>query len=187
MVRLGHGRSDPFSNLRRPGRAGIPFTFLKMERLGHASHKGGMRDDLAFTSRQWAISIRLFCIPGENKLMPWHADAPQMQAIWRWSRSPSSCPVCETAPPEASLAALLLVCVPALWLGIKLDLDIRGRNCDRPVERSPALEGLDELGALLLRDSLEVKVQPNRIEQAHPGPNRLAGIEHCTHGDCSRL
>ena len=53
---------------------------------------------------------------------------------------------------------LLLICVPALWLGIKLDLDIRSRNCDRTVERSPALEGLDELGALLLRDSLEVKV-----------------------------
>ena len=50
---------------------------------------------------------------------------------------------------EASLAALLLVCRPALWFSIKLDLDIRGRNCDRPVERSPALEGLDELGALL--------------------------------------
>jgi len=85
------------------------------------------------------------------------------------------------------LAALLLVCVPALRFSIKLDLDIRGRNCDRTVERSPALEGLNELGALLLRDSLEVKVQPNGIEQAHPGPNRLAGIEHCTNGDCGRL
>jgi hypothetical protein len=111
----------------------------------------------------------------------------QWQAIWRWSRLLLSCPVCETAPAEVNLAALLLVCVPALWFSIKLDLDIRGRNCDRTVERSPALEGLDELGALLLRDSLEVKVQPNRIEQAHPGPNRLAGIEHCTNGDCGRL
>ena len=59
---------------------------------------------------------------------------------------------------EASLAALLLVCIPALWFSIKLDLDIRGRNCDRTVERSPALEGLDELGALLRLHSLEVKV-----------------------------
>jgi hypothetical protein len=109
------------------------------------------------------------------------------QAIWPRSRLLSSCPVCETAPAEGNLAALPLVCVPALWFSIKLDLDIRGRNCDRTVERSPALEGLDELGALLLRDSLEVKVQPNRIEQAHLGPNRLAGIEHCTNGDCGRL
>ncbi len=59
-------------------------------------------------------------------------------------------------------------CSFALWFSIKLDLDIRGRNCDRTVEWSPALEGLDELGALLLGDSLEVKVQPHRIEQAHP-------------------
>ena len=90
-------------------------------------------------------------------------------------------------PPKARLAALLLNCVLALWFSIKLDLDIRGRNCDRTVERSPALEGLDELGALLLRHSLEVKVQTHHIEQAHPGPNRLAGIEHCTNGDCGRL
>jgi hypothetical protein len=58
----------------------------------------------------------------------------------------------EMAPAENNLAALLLVCVPALWFSIKLDLDIRGRNCDRTVERSPALEVLDELDALLLRD-----------------------------------
>ena len=67
---------------------------------------------------------------------------------------------------EAGLAALLLVCVPALWFSIKLDSDIRGRNCDRAVERSPALESLDELGALLRHDPLEVKVQLNRVEQA---------------------
>jgi hypothetical protein len=90
-------------------------------------------------------------------------------------------------PPEARLAALLLICVPALWFSIKLDLDIWGRNCDRTVERSPALECLDELGALLLRGSLEVKVQLHRIEQAHPWPNRLAGIEHGPNGDCGRL
>jgi hypothetical protein len=110
-----------------------------------------------------------------------------MQATWRRSRWPSSCPVCETAPSEASLAALLLVCVSALWFSIKLDLDIRGRNCDRRVERSPALSGLDELAALLRRHSLGVKVHPNRIEQAHLGPNRLAGIEHGANGDGGRL
>ena len=90
------------------------------------------------------------------------------QAIWRWSRLLEPCPVCETAPAEVNLAALLLVCFPALWFSIQLDLDIRGRNCDRTVERSPALEGLDELAALLLGDSLEVKVQTHRSEQAHP-------------------
>jgi hypothetical protein len=60
----------------------------------------------------------------------------------------------------------LLVCVPALQLSVELDLDIRGRNCDRPIKRSPALEGLDELGALLRRHPLEMKVQPHRVEQA---------------------
>src|SRR5215471_6230157 len=74
-----------------------------------------------------------------------------------------------------------------LWFSIKLDLDIWGRNCDRTVEWSPTLEGLDELGALLLRDSLEVKVQPNCVEEAQHGPNRLAGIEHPTNDDCGCL
>ena len=75
MVRLGHGRCDHPSNLRRPGRVGIHFTFLKMERLGHPSRKGGLYDDLVLTYRQRAISIRLFCILMENKLVPWNADA----------------------------------------------------------------------------------------------------------------
>ena len=83
------------------------------------------------------------------------------QTIWHWSRLLQSCFVCEMAPAENNLAALLLVCVPALWFSIKLNLDIRSRNCDRTVERSPTLESLDELGTLLLRDSFEVKVQPN--------------------------
>jgi hypothetical protein len=66
----------------------------------------------------------------------------------------------------SDLSCPLLVCVRALQLSVELDLDIRGRNCDRPVERSPALEGLDELGALLRRHPLEMKVQPHRVEQA---------------------
>src|SRR2546427_4357319 len=55
--------------------------------------------------------------------------------------------------------ALLLLCrhFPALEVRGDLDLHVRGRNCDRAVERSPALEALDELRALILRDSLEVK------------------------------
>ena len=80
-------------------------------------------------------------------------------------------------PPKARLAALLLNCVLALWFSIKLDLDIRGRNCDRPVERSPVLEGFDELGALLLGHSLEMKVQPNHIEETQLGPDRIVRIE----------
>ncbi len=52
MVRLGHGRANHFSHPRRPGRTGIPFTFLKMERLGPASRQGGLCDDVAFTSGQ---------------------------------------------------------------------------------------------------------------------------------------
>jgi hypothetical protein len=80
MLRLGHGRSDHPSHLRRPGRVGIHFTFLKMERLGHPSRKGGPRDDLVFTYGQWTISIRLFFLLMGNKLVSWHTDAPQMQA-----------------------------------------------------------------------------------------------------------
>jgi hypothetical protein len=88
MLSLEHGRSDHPSNLRRLGGVGMHFTFLKMERLGHPSRKGGLGDDLVFNSRQWAISIGLFCILVENKLASWHADAPQMQATWCRSRSP---------------------------------------------------------------------------------------------------
>jgi hypothetical protein len=62
-------------------------------------------------------------------------------------------------------------------------LDIRGRNCDRAIERSPALKGLDELAALLLRYPFEMKVQPNRIEEAQLGPDRIVRIEHSTNGD----
>ena len=43
-----------------------------MERLGHASGKRGLRNDLAFPYGQWAISIRLICILGENKLVSRH-------------------------------------------------------------------------------------------------------------------
>jgi hypothetical protein len=58
----------------------------------------------------------------------------------------------------SNLLCSLLVGISALQLSVEQDLDIRGRNCDRPIERSPALEGLDKLGALLLRHSLEMKM-----------------------------
>jgi len=103
----------------------------------------------------------------ENKLVSWHAEAIRGK---RPSADHTRCSLALFVGRHhpATLAARLLNCVIALWLSIKLDLDIRGRNCDRTVERSPALEGLDELDALLLRHSPEVKVQPHRIEQAHP-------------------
>jgi hypothetical protein len=47
---------------------------------------------------------------------------------------------------------------PALDLRVDFDLHIGGRNCDRAVEWSPALEAVDELSPLLLVYSLEVKL-----------------------------
>jgi len=74
-----------------------------------------------------------------------------------------------------------------LWLGVELDLDIWGRNCDRSIERSPAFESLDELAALLVGYTLEGKVQLYRVEECHVRSNRLVGIEHPANGGSHRL
>src|SRR5690349_27264 len=75
----------------------------------------------------------------------------------------------------------------SLRLGVELDLDIWGRNCDRSIERSPALEGLDELLALHVGHALEGKVQLHRVEERHVWSNWLVGIEHATDGGSHRL
>ena len=45
-----------------------------MQRLGHTSSKGWLRNDLALTNRQRAILIRLIPILGQNKLVPWNGQ-----------------------------------------------------------------------------------------------------------------
>jgi hypothetical protein len=69
-----------------------------------------------------------------------------------------------------------------LPLDVEVDLDIRGRNCDRAVERSPALEECNELGTLLIGYSLQMKLQPDRVEHADVLPHRVVAI-YCS-GDC---
>jgi hypothetical protein len=63
---------------------------------------------------------------------------------------------------------------------MNFDLDVRGRNCDRAVERSTALEEGDEFRALLLSHTLEVEPQADGIEESDiradgPGAVHLAG------------
>jgi hypothetical protein len=64
---------------------------------------------------------------------------------------------------------------------VKLDLDVGGRNCDRAVERSTALEEGDEILALPLSYTLEVKPQaatPERKSSA--GVTASPGQPFCT-------
>jgi hypothetical protein len=63
-------------------------------------------------------------------------------------------------------------------------LHIRGRNCDRAVERSPALEPLDQKAALLFRNPFHPKMQVHGVEQCHVGPHWSGAIKvaldiHC--------
>jgi hypothetical protein len=70
---------------------------------------------------------------------------------------------------------------------MNFDLDLRGRNCDRAVERSPSLEAVDQLPTLLLRDSLEVKLQADSVEQADVWTGWLAAILKSLDGHVDRL
>ena len=83
----------------------------------------------------------------------------EMTAEGLRSRGAEGNPDRASAPPAPLLpsSSAPLPYFPALEVRGDLDLHVRGRNCDRAVERSPALEALDELRALILRDSLEVK------------------------------
>jgi len=49
---------------------------------------------------------------------------------------------------------------------VNLDPDIGGRNCDRAVKRSTALEQGDEILALLRTHALQVKPQVDGIEES---------------------
>ena len=83
----------------------------------------------------------------------------EMTAEGLRSRGAEGNPDRASAPPSSSAPQLFCSSpyFPALEVRGDLDLHVRGRNCDRAVERSPALEALDQLRALILRDSLEVK------------------------------
>ena len=51
-----------------------------------------------------------------------------------------------------------------LTLCLELDLYLRRRNCDRAVQRSSTLKTLDQLRALLVAHTRELKLQPDGIE-----------------------
>src|SRR5262249_29062110 len=65
---------------------------------------------------------------------------------------------------------------------VHLDLNVRGRNCDRAVERSTPLEGVDEFGALLLGDSFEIELETDRVEKGNVRTHRVRAIHDA--GSC---
>lgn len=74
-----------------------------------------------------------------------------------------------------------------IWIGIGLlsvldrvlHVNIRGRDRDRAVQRSPALEGLHQLAGAFVAGSLQAKLQANGIEQRDIGTHRLRTV-HCS-------
>src|SRR5580765_4370632 len=59
-----------------------------------------------------------------------------------------------------------------------LDFNLRGRNCDRAVERSTPLEAFDEIVRLRRVDAAHAEPQRDRREQAHVVAGALARVEH---------
>jgi hypothetical protein len=51
--------------------------------------------------------------------------------------------------------------------GRKSDLDVRGRNCDRPIERSTPLEAVDQVLRLLVTDTSKVESDVNAVEEVY--------------------
>jgi len=51
------------------------------------------------------------------------------------------------------------------------------RNCDAAVERSPALEALDDPGGLVLGDAFEAEPEPDRVEDAEILSNRICRVD----------
>src|SRR5439155_11808186 len=66
-----------------------------------------------------------------------------------------------------------------------LDRHIRGRNCDRTVQRSTPLERLDEPRRIVIAHAVELEAQMHRVEHRDIGPHWIATIEptpdRCTH------
>ena len=58
----------------------------------------------------------------------------------------------------------------------EFDLHIWGRNCDRAVQRSPALEGLDQLPALLVGDTFHAEAQAHGVEQGNIWAYRAGAV-----------
>src|SRR5262245_20154626 len=108
-------------------------------------------------------------------MLPPPAIAPQTAVLVRYLPNTTAFHLLWTAfgPP-----AVGVICPHALTVRTKGDLDVRGRNCDRAVERSPALEGLDELRPLLRRHAAEVKFQAHAVEHAQVGAHRPAAVLH---------
>src|SRR3981081_704286 len=59
---------------------------------------------------------------------------------------------------------------------LKFDCHIWGRNCDRAVERSTALEAVDQVLALRLGDAGQLEIDARRVEQVDVGADRRAGV-----------
>ena len=59
----------------------------------------------------------------------------------------------------------------------EFDLHIWGRNCDRAVQRSPALEGLDQLPPLLFGDAFHAEIQAHGVEQGDIRAHRVGAVD----------
>src|SRR5579859_94577 len=72
---------------------------------------------------------------------------------------------------SAERASASPACPCCSWDGGELDLDVWGRNCDRAVEWSPALEARHQVGALFGRNAAELQVDAHRVEDVDVLPN----------------
>src|SRR5690349_24958824 len=86
-----------------------------------------------------------------------------------------SCSNARKTPRCCSSICLEMLRSPCgLRLGRHVDSDIRRRNCDAAVKRSPAFEAVDEIVRLRAAHTANGEVDLDRIEQRKILPNRLA-------------
>ena len=69
----------------------------------------------------------------------------------------------------------------------QFDGDVSGRNCDRAVQRSPALEQIDKTLALLLAYAFHPKTQAYGVEQRDIFARRAGAVNGATDIDGNSL
>ena len=68
-----------------------------------------------------------------------------------------------------------------------LDMNVWGRDRDRAVERSPALEFLDELFCVVVSYPFHPEAEAHGVEQRHVRSHRLGAIHQALDSDVNSL